>query len=275
MWLIAVPVLVLAVFVFSYSYWRIFLKPYVSIPFRCFLVHDVAKRPSFRSASEITTRKLRLFIDEAIDAGLKFVTPEQFFSREDRQEILLTVDDGLDSMYRHVYPILKEKRIPALVFLVEAYVGKAPDWDYRVWGRAHLTESQTDEMMESGLVTRGSHSATHPDLTRVTEQRLHEELKYNDCDSTPYFSYPFGRFGAGTIRAVKGAGFLRAFCSLNGKPALWNSRYAIPRMPLNRFDNRFTIRTKLRGGRLCWCEVLKSRIIGLFSSLTHQWRGTP
>ncbi len=275
MWPIAISAFILTLCAFAYLYWRILLKPHIPRTLRCFLVHDVVARPSFRSASEISIRQFRLFIDEAIGSGFKFVAPDVFLSRENRNEILLTFDDGLDSVYHIVYPILKEKQIPALVFAIGAYSGESPSWDYRDSGRRHLTQDQIGEMHDSGLITIGSHSATHPDLTRVSEKRLHDELLRSDSDSAQYFSYPFGRFDRAVVRAVESGGYEAAFCSLNGAPMRWNKRHTIPRIPLNRFDNRFTIRTKLSGGKLYWCEILKARIIGLFAPLTYDWQGRP
>lgn len=275
MWPIAIPALIFAVFICAYLYWRIILKPHIPRTLRCFLIHDVVARPSFRSASEISIRQFRLFIDETISSGFKFAAPDVFLSRKNRNEIMLTFDDGLDSAYHNVYPILKEKQIPALIFTMDAHAGESPSWDYHDSGRKHLTQEQIGEMRDSGLVTIGSHSATHPDLTRVGEKRLHDELRLSDSDSPRYFSYPFGRFNEAVVKAVESEGYEAAFCSLNGAPKRWDQRHAIPRIPLNRFDNRFTIRTKLSGGELYWCEILKARIIGLFAPLTYDWQGRP
>gem|GEM_PF-1571120 len=275
MWPIAIPALIFAVFICVYLYWRIILKPHIPDRLRCFLIHDVVARPSSRSASEISIRQFRLFIDEAIDSGLEFVAPDVFLSRENRNEIMLTLDDGFDSIYHNVYPILKEKQIPVLIFTVDAHSGESPSWDYHDSGRRHLTQDQIGEMRESGLVTIGCHSATHPDLTRVGEKRLRDELGHSDSDSPRYFSYPFGRYNRAIFKAVESEGYDAAFCSLNGAPKRWSQRYAIPRIPLNIFDNRFTIKTKLTGRRLYWCEILKARIIGLFAPLTYDWQGRP
>jgi peptidoglycan/xylan/chitin deacetylase (PgdA/CDA1 family) len=275
MWPIAISALIFALFICAYLYWRVILKPHIPRTLCCFLIHDVVSRPSYRSASEISIRQFRLFIDEAISSGLRFVAPDALLSRDNRNEIMLTFDDGFDSVYHNVYPILKEKQVPALIFTVGDYSGESPSWDYHNSGRRHLTQDQIGEMQESGLVTIGSHSATHPDLTRVSEKRLHDELRRSNSGSTRCFSYPFGRFNGAVVEAAEREGYDAAFCSLNGAPKRWNQRHAIPRFPLNRFDNRFTIRTKLSGGKLYWCEILKARIIGLFAPLTYDWQGRP
>ncbi|MBU1319180.1 MAG: polysaccharide deacetylase family protein [candidate division Zixibacteria bacterium] len=273
MWLIVILVAILLAFSLAYLYWIVLLKSHMRHPIRCFLIHEVVPRPSLLSASEIAVSKFLTFVDEVQAEGFTFVSPEHFLSSESSSEILLTFDDGFESFYEHVYPILKAKTIPALVFTVRDYTGKDAAWDYRNSGRKHLSPEQIDEMAASRLVFFGSHSASHPDLTRLSEEKLAQEIKAVNLDLFECFSYPFGKFNPDVIAAVKKAGYYRAFCSLNGDPKLWGGRFAIPRIPLNRFDNRFTLRTKIMNGKLLWLEVVKARIIGMFAPFTHDWKG--
>jgi len=273
MWLIIILAAILLAFSLAYLYWIIFMKSHMKNPLRCFLIHEVVPRPSFLSASEISVSKFKIFLDEVHAAGFTFVSPEHFVSSESSSDILLTFDDGFESFYEHVYPILKAKGIPALVFTVRDYIGKDATWDYRSSCRKHLSPEQIDEMAAGGLVFFGSHSASHPDLTRLSKEQLAQELKALNLDLFECFSYPFGKFNPIVIDAVKKAGYYRAFCSLNGDPKLWGRRFAIPRFPLNRFDNRFTLRIKIMNGKLLWLEAVKARIIGMFAPFTHDWKG--
>jgi peptidoglycan/xylan/chitin deacetylase (PgdA/CDA1 family) len=273
MWLIAIPVALILTFAIAYAYWRFALRAYVPRPIRCFLVHEVLPHASYSSASEISLEVFRTFIDEVYSAGLQFVTPEVFFESKSPDDILLTFDDGFESVYEHVFPILKEKNIHALVFRVGNHEGRTSDWDYRSSNRKHLSKMEIEEMIASGLVSFGAHTQTHPDLTRITDERLEAELASGSLDLFRCFSFPFGRINRRVKDAVKEAGYYRAFCSLNGDPKLWDKKFAIPRFPLNRFDNRLTLRAKIRGNGLFWLEVVKSRVIGMFSQFTHDWKG--
>lgn len=273
MWLIIVACLLIAAILISYLYWLLFLKRLFPVALRCFLIHDVIAKTSFISASEISVRQFRMLLEEAERLGYRFVSSSEFFADDDPKSLLLTFDDGFDSLYEHVFPILVAREIPSLVFVVGGFAGERPSWDYHLSNRRHLTSSQIEEMTASGLVSFGSHSATHPDLTKVDKDRLDSELmRSKECR---HFSYPFGKLDKRVIEFVRDAGYDKAFCTLNGKPSLWDYRLAIPRIPLNRFDNRFTLRTKIRGGAFYWCEVVKARIIGLFAPLTYEWRGRP
>ena len=267
---------VIATLIFAvYLYWRVFLQPHLQIPIRSFAVHDLVERPSLTSASDITVNQFLGFIEEAKAAGLRFVGLDDFLSSTDHRDILLTFDDGLESIYKYAFPILMKNRIPAIVFMLDAYEGKPTSWDYRSSARVHLSAPQIEEMSASGLVTFGNHSATHPDLTRVSRDRLTSEVQTSTDKHRTAFSYPFDRFNEDVISAVKHAGYMSGFCLLSGRPSLWRDDFARPRFPLNRFDNRFTFRIKLRGGKLMWLEVVKSRIIGKFAPFTYDWQGRP
>jgi peptidoglycan/xylan/chitin deacetylase (PgdA/CDA1 family) len=275
MWL-CLFVFALLLFLFAYLYWRLRLKPYIKSPLRCYVVHDVTDNPGFTSASQISSAQLEAFLHEAWNAGVEFVTLKEWLEQATDNAVsspskhaLLTFDDGLESFYTHVYPILKKRRVPAVVFLVTSFESKAATWDYRSANRLHLSRQHIEEITRDGLVEFGSHSASHADLTRISEESVASEIQPAEFSA---FSYPFGRFSECVVETVARSGYRAAFCGTNGDPALWGFPYTIPRIPLNRFDNRFTLRVKLRGSMVYWSEVMKARIIGMFSPLTFDLR---
>jgi len=77
--------------------------------------------------------------------------------------VLLTFDDGYQSVYTHVYPVLKLFRAPALIAVVGAWMEAGPGemvvyGDVRVPRDKFLSWSQIREMQDSGLVEVASHS---------------------------------------------------------------------------------------------------------------------
>ena len=116
--------------------------------------------------------------------------------------VVLTFDDGLSSVYEHAYPVLKKFHFPATVFLVTGHIGGMNDWagqpphipQYRM-----LSWAQVEEMSRAG-VSFGAHSRTHPDLTRLSEVELMDEImgsKDDICNrlnlEVASFAYPYGR----------------------------------------------------------------------------------
>ncbi len=75
--------------------------------------------------------------------------------------VLLTFDDGLASVYTHVYPLLKVFGYPAVVSVVTGWIESEQVIDYggRPRGRDDfLTWEQIREMQDSGLVEIASHT---------------------------------------------------------------------------------------------------------------------
>ena len=69
--------------------------------------------------------------------------------------VVLTIDDGYNSMYHQAYPILKRYGFPATVFVYTDFIG----------ARDSLTWDQMKEMVGSGLIDVQAHSKTHSNLT--------------------------------------------------------------------------------------------------------------
>jgi biofilm PGA synthesis lipoprotein PgaB len=75
--------------------------------------------------------------------------------------VLLTFDDGYQSVYEHAWPVLKLLRIPAVVNVVGAWLEERSevDFDGRKLPRSHfMSWAALRELAASGLVEVGSHS---------------------------------------------------------------------------------------------------------------------
>lgn len=75
--------------------------------------------------------------------------------------VLITFDDGYQSVYEHAWPILKLFRIPAVIAVVGSWLEEkgTVDFDGKAIPRSELLSwDELREMQESGLVEVGSHS---------------------------------------------------------------------------------------------------------------------
>lgn len=108
--------------------------------------------------------------------------------------VVITFDDGYLDNYTNAYPILKKYGLPATIFVVLDRIGK------RLGNDSYMDWQQIQELSEAGLVTIGSHSMSHPNLSEVVSS---QELKYEISRSkkvleeilkkkVDFFSYPFG-----------------------------------------------------------------------------------
>jgi peptidoglycan/xylan/chitin deacetylase (PgdA/CDA1 family) len=82
--------------------------------------------------------------------------------------VVVSFDDGFADFHERVVPVLVERRIPAILYLATGLVGEGPD---------ALHWSQLEEAISTGLVTIGSHTHTHADLSRATEPEAREEMR--------------------------------------------------------------------------------------------------
>ncbi len=114
--------------------------------------------------------------------------------------VVLTFDDAYANFHEIVYPRLLEKKIPALLYVPTGFIDQ--EHPAPISGTEHLpacTWKQLREMADSGLVTLGSHTVTHPSLTKVDRQDAAWELeasrqRIEDMIENPveHFCYPRG-----------------------------------------------------------------------------------
>lgn len=115
------------------------------------------------------------------------------------RSIVITFDDGYESVHRHAYPVLRRLGFPATLFLYTDFIGAGAD---------ALTWAQVREMAASGLIDFQAHSRTHANLTQrqpgetdtTYRQRLDAEVSGSreaiqrrlSGSEVRHFAYPFG-----------------------------------------------------------------------------------
>ncbi len=160
-------------------------------------------------------RKLLCFLKEK---GFETVTFEDILTRPaPSKPIILTFDDGYEDNFFHLFPLLKEHGMKAVIYLLGDRTIPSNIWDADKGGpRAPLMRTdQILEMAESGLVEFGGHSMTHSNLVKLNLSAVEREV--GDCKNAlenllgkpvVSFAYPFGFFSESVKRAVAGAGYL-------------------------------------------------------------------
>ncbi|MBK7060496.1 MAG: polysaccharide deacetylase family protein [Rubrivivax sp.] len=71
-----------------------------------------------------------------------------------QRSVVITFDDGYESVYRHAFPVLKRLGLPATAFVYIDFVG----------GGDALSWPQMQEMLASGLIDIQSHTKSHRNL---------------------------------------------------------------------------------------------------------------
>ena len=166
--------------------------------------------------------------------NIKFINPKNFekelVNNKLQRKILLTIDDGFLSFYKNAWPILKEKKIPFILFVSTREVGA---FNYMTW-------DQIREISNEDFVEIGNHSHTHEYLVDESNQLIKEDIaksisifKKNLGRNSDFFSYPFGEYSNDFKKIIKEFGFKYAFGQHSGVMDETKNFYELPRYPIN------------------------------------------
>ena len=180
--------------------------------------------------------------------NIKFINPKNFEqelkNNKKQRKILLTIDDGFLSFYNNAWPILKEKKIPFILFVSTREVGS---FNYMNW-------DQINEINKETFVEIGNHSHTHEYLVDQNNELIKKDIlksinifKKKLGKNSDFFSYPFGEYSVDFINIIKSLGFKYAFGQHSGVIDDTKNFYELPRFPINEKYGelkRFTSLTK-------------------------------
>lgn len=178
-----------------------------------------------------------------------------------RRTVAITFDDAFASVKRYAMPILSARGVPATVFAPTAFMSGA---QLLAWPGIEQWQDTPDQPELTAMAWQdlgdlaalgweiGSHTRTHPKLTRLAETELEAELAGSraDCERElrarcTTIAYPYGdvdeRVAAAATRAGYGAG-----AALSGRLVkLGPSRH--PRVGIYRADvgGRFRLKASL------------------------------
>lgn len=105
-------------------------------------------------------------LDALSENGYRYLFAEEY-QQLGEKSVVVTLDDGYEDNYTEMFPILKEKKAKATVFLITDLINTS----------GYLTTEQIKEMSQSGIVSFQSHTKSHPSLSSLDEERLHKEFR--------------------------------------------------------------------------------------------------
>ena len=173
-------------------------------------------------------------LKEINNLGIEFITFEKFEkiikTKIDKNYLLLTIDDAFESFYLNAWPILKNKKIPFILFVSTREIGK---YGYMTW-------KNIKEVAISDLVTIGNHSHTHEYLIDWEDSKIKSDLKTSMQIfkkklgySPKIFSYPFGEYSVNLKKIVADLNFEFAFGQHSGVIDPTKNFLELPRFPIN------------------------------------------
>ena len=192
------------------------------------------KYPSTNVSIEMFQQHLKA-IEES---GLKFIEPSKFKKhilegkKFEQRHILLTVDDSFKSFYQNAWPLLKEKKIPFIIFVNTREINSNHP-NYMTW-------DQIRELRDSGLVTIGGHSWSHEYFVDMKLDEVKKDIEKSHQDYLKelkfipdLYAHTFGETSNDLINLIKKFNYKIIFGQHSGVISQNENIYYLPRFSLN------------------------------------------
>ena len=154
---------------------------------------------------------------------------ENFNKPKKQKKILLTIDDGFKSFYSEAWPVLKEKKIPFILFVSTEPVGK----------NGYMTWDEIKEIDKFDFTMIGHHSHTHEYLIDMTNESFIDDIEkankifLKEIGYVPtIFSYPFGEYSK-FMKDYISQNFKLSFGQHSGVIDINKEKFELPRFPIN------------------------------------------
>jgi peptidoglycan/xylan/chitin deacetylase (PgdA/CDA1 family) len=194
--------------------------------------------------------------------------------------VVITFDDGYRDFYTDGMEIMKQCGLTATIFLATDRIRETPA---RIEGADYLTWNEVRELHAAGI-SFGSHTVTHPDLRSLGPEQIEYELGRSKeiieqrlGAPVESFAYPFAfpeedkEFARFLSDILENQGYENGVCTILGRANGENSKFFLPRLPVNSWDDPQLLRAKLEGGYdwLHWPQLMKK---SLFHNITVMQR---
>ncbi len=186
--------------------------------------------------------------------GFRTISLDEFYAiktgkqKARGREIVVTFDDGHFSYLKYALPIMERYHIQSVNFLI---------WNHlvqKIWPD-DMTLKDAEQLSHHPLVTFGSHSLSHPNLSEISREQAKTEIVQSKENlekalgkKVYYFCYPSGAFDQEVLQMVKAANYRLAFTTarkhLNGYP---ETLYSIARIKVHPEHNLFIFWLNISG----------------------------
>jgi peptidoglycan/xylan/chitin deacetylase (PgdA/CDA1 family) len=173
------------------------------------------------------------------------------------KRVIITFDDGYVNVLRYGLEPLMKAKLKAIQFLPANLLGRCNEWDVSL-GEAREPIMDADQVREWIAAGHdiGSHSLTHPYLTKLPPDRAREEIgasrkKLEDLFARPieHFCYPYGDWNEPVRDLVQEAGYKTACTTDAGLNTSTDSPFTL---------KRFTARYPSRSLKAVWSWLIRS-----------------
>ena len=128
--------------------------------------------------------------------------PDLIAAPRGQPAVALTFDDAFANFATDAWPLLRGHGMPATMFVPTGFVGASNSWDAMPGGampQLKLMDWPTLARLRTDGLTLGAHTRSHPDLRRLPDGQLRDEIAGSFEDLTREtgqaaegFAYPYG-----------------------------------------------------------------------------------
>ena len=199
------------------------------------LYYDIKDKPL--NEADVTVEDFCAQLDWLKENGYETLSIEDFVSYVKRGEsfpeksILITFDNGYSGIFNYAFPEMTKRGMKATLFINTEYVGSFTT----VY--AHITKRQIKQLVNTGLFSVASDTASFPRLTQITHEERQKELAKSKKfledltgKKVEALAYPYSDYDGKVIDDVKEAGYEVAFAVENKGLFGHDARYSIPRI---------------------------------------------
>lgn len=144
------------------------------------------------------------------ESGIPVLELDQLWSRP--SGVVITFDDGMQSVRVAALPVLRDMGFPVHLFLTTGAVGNTNRWPTQPSGAPDmkmLTWEDIEHCVRGGIRIE-SHTHEHPDLRELSNDRIEEECEAADREIAArtgrvprHFAYPYGYFDHRVVNVVR------------------------------------------------------------------------
>ena len=177
-----------------------------------------------------------------------------------KKPVIITFDDGYQSVWDHAKPVLDQSGFTAVVFLVSQAIGKRNIWDMPKSTPILpcMDETTCRRLLDDGWQI-GSHGLNHLRLPDLAPKVLNAEIAGSkiyleqllDCEITT-FCYPYGAWTNKVQENVKRAGYQMACATSSKSATVTDDPWALRRVKIKGSDKLHDFKRKISNWHLAY-----------------------
>lgn len=266
MWLIFSIILILLIFISLKLKWY---KKTVDWKYpRILMYHmvrehiDGAKFNKLRVKPEQFEQQIRYLKQQ----GFHFVTMSELYHKHGQlpeKTVAITFDDGYLDNLTQAFPILQKYQAKATIYVVVDRHNR----DWSTYKKEHhnngelmrepkLSDDDILTLVQSGLIEIGSHTITHANLNKLSDdecyaelQQAKQQLEILTGQKVNSFAYPFGIYSERDVKIAQQVGYETAVTTIEGVDTQQFDWLQLERIKISGKDSLSTFKLRLKLGQ--------------------------